>query len=258
MLGKKHRDVIGLPFFDVFPMVRDTEVHANYARAIGERRPLEFEMMSPIMLRVVAFSVYPTKEGGISVYFRDITERKRAEMDLSASRQRMQLATETTGIGVWEWNVEGEFVIWDAQMFRIYGVEPTPDGVVRYDVWKSILLPEELPQQEELLRRHLRKGGVNRREFQICRRSDCEVRTIEAMETLRYGARGEVECVVGVNLDITERRQAEGTMRRQAEMLRLSFEAIIVWRWDLAIGKAGTGAPKSSTRILRGRGRRAT
>ena len=132
---------------------------------------------------------------------------------MRASQQRVQLAAEATGVGVWEWNVEGNFLIWDAQMFRIYGVPPTPDGVVGYDTWSSAVLPEELPQQEELLRRHVREGGVSRREFRIRRRDDNAIRTIEAVETLRYKACGEVECVVGANLDITERKRAERDLR---------------------------------------------
>ena len=87
MLGKIGKEVIGRPFFDVFPMVRDTEVHAHYQRAMRERQPVDFEKISPIMQHWVHFSVSPTAEGGVSVYFRDITDQKEAESALAAAKQ---------------------------------------------------------------------------------------------------------------------------------------------------------------------------
>jgi PAS domain S-box-containing protein len=92
MLGKASGDVIGQPFFDVFPMVRGTEVHATYQRVIAEGQAHKFEMISPIMKRWVSFSVYPTREGGISVYFQDIERQKSAETALVAAKAEAERA----------------------------------------------------------------------------------------------------------------------------------------------------------------------
>jgi PAS domain-containing protein len=74
------------------------------------------------------------------------------ELDvLRAAEQRMRLATEATGVGIWEWHVSTNQIRWDPQMFRIYGIAPTPDGIVAYSDWSSCVLPEDLPQQEAIL-----------------------------------------------------------------------------------------------------------
>lgn len=74
----------------------------------------------------------PDGQHGVVCYFREITERQRAEWALRESEARTRMATESTGVGVWEWNVKTGDVRWYAQTFRIYGIAPTPDGLVPY------------------------------------------------------------------------------------------------------------------------------
>ena len=178
----------------------------------------------------VSLTISPIRDhdgaiSGASTIVRDITAKIQAERDLRASEQRLRLAAETTGVGVWEWNVERNTIIWDAQMFRIYGVTPTPGGVVGYETWAGAVLPEDLPQQEGLLRRHAREGRVNRRQFRIRRRDDGAIRMIEAVETMRANAQGEADCVVGTNLDVSERVQAERALRLSEARLRAAADA---------------------------------
>jgi PAS domain S-box-containing protein len=160
---------------------------------------------------------------GASKIVRDMSEWKQAAKSLRAVQQRAELATEATGVGVWEWNIQIDLLIWNAQMFRIYGIEPTPDGIVGYDVWKSAVLPEDLPRQEELLSAEARAGVGRRREFRI-RRGD-EIRVIEAVDTLRYDARGKLESFIGTNLDVTEIRRAEEALRLSQSHLRCAADA---------------------------------
>ncbi len=160
---------------------------------------------------------------GSIIIVNDIDAAKRAEQALLTSQQRFQLAAETTGVGVWEWNTLTDVIIWDAEMFRIYGIAPTEGGVVDYGDWAGAVLPEDLPEQAAQLRRHAREGGVNRREFRLRRRDDGEIRVIQAVETTRVNAEGQNEWVVGTNLDITERKRADDAVR--ISQIRLTHAA---------------------------------
>jgi len=143
----------------------------------------------------------------------DISELKQAEQTLRANEQRMRLATEATRVGIWEWNVITNQIRWDAEMFRIYGTPPTPDGHVDYAYWRRAVLPEDLPENEALLQDNIRRRGQSTRNFRIRRRNDGECRHIESVETVRTNDTGQVEYVVGTNLDITERRRIETELR---------------------------------------------
>ncbi len=189
--------------------------------AVAEKRAFELEhrvRRSDGEWRLCAIRAVPVMDPGGEIrewvgVHSDVTERRRSETNLRASEKRMRLATEATAVGIWEWNVLTDALHWDAQMFRLYGVAPTADGIVPYSDWSGAVMPEELAENERILQDTLRAGGQSRREFRIRRRDDGEVRNIEAVETVRRNERGGIEWVVGTNLDVTERKQAEQAIR---------------------------------------------
>ncbi len=154
----------------------------------------------------------------------DVSAQKEAETELllrtkelRESEARARLATEATAVGIWEWNVLTGAIRWDAQLFRIYGIAPTPHGFVHHREWSGAVLPEDLPENERILLDTVRRRGQSRREFRIHRRDDGECRDIEAVETVRTNEQGQAEWVVGTNLDITERKRAEEKVRAAKE-----------------------------------------
>ena len=150
---------------------------------------------------------------------RDITERKRMEAALGENEQRLRMATAAAGVGVWEWHIPTGRVKWNEQMFRMYGVPSSADGAVTYETWSSAVVPDDLPEQEAQLRELVARRGTGTRTFRI-RLPDGSVRDIEAFETVRTGAAGAAEWVVGTNLDVTDRKRAEERLRAQEALLR--------------------------------------
>ncbi|GEM_PF-3213785 len=108
----------------------------------------------------------------IAMVIRDITEHILASESLRASEHRVRLATEATGVGIWDWNVETNSLRWDDQMFHIYGITPTPKGLINLDEWAALLVPEDLPQHEAIFQDTIQRLDHCTREFRIRRRSD--------------------------------------------------------------------------------------
>ena len=92
LLKLSREKVMGRPFFDVFPEVLESSIHDNYQRVMDERTPLQFEANSSVPERWTSYSVYPTRDGGFSVYFRDISERKRIEGQIAEARNEAERA----------------------------------------------------------------------------------------------------------------------------------------------------------------------
>jgi PAS domain S-box-containing protein len=157
----------------------------------------------------------------------DISERKLAQMRVTDSEQRLRLATEAAEIGIWQWNVKTNRIHWDAQMFRMYGLPPTADGFVDYADWSLSVVPEDLPAQEAMLNETVRTAGRGKREYRIYRRNDRAMRTIQAFDVVRTDNTGAAEWVIGTNLDITERKQAELRVRKQKEEQQTILNSMI-------------------------------
>jgi PAS domain S-box-containing protein len=146
--------------------------------------------------------------------FSDVTEQKRAEQALAASEQRLRLATETSEIGIWDWDLANNTVRWDTQMFLLYGLPPRDSMQIAYQEWADALNPEDRPEQEKILGDTVRNGGRSIREFRIRRANDREVRHLHAAEFCVTDHDGRPVRVIGVNLDITARKQAEAAQQR--------------------------------------------
>jgi len=151
----------------------------------------------------------------------DITQRKAAEADLALASQRMQLAIDVASIGVWEWDLRTNQLRWDARMFQMYGVPPTPDGFTDYATWRAAVHPEDIAGQEAFLQ-EVAQGGkpVGNRQFRIHRRSDGALRYIEAAETVVRDKAGQPAKIIGTNVDATVRKAAEAELAGLTEKLK--------------------------------------
>lgn len=79
MWGKRPDEVIGRKLLEVFPQAAGTPVHVAYLDAMRRRETVQLETVSPVIQRWLAVTIYPSRGGGLSVYFQDIEARKKDE-----------------------------------------------------------------------------------------------------------------------------------------------------------------------------------
>ncbi|MFZ5652478.1 MAG: GAF domain-containing protein [Bacillota bacterium] len=88
--GMKREDLIGRDLWEIFPEAVGTIFHKEYHRAMSQRAAVHFEGFSPVLKRWIDVHAYPFREG-LSIYFRDITDRKRNELDLKMQNKRLEI-----------------------------------------------------------------------------------------------------------------------------------------------------------------------
>jgi PAS domain S-box-containing protein len=149
--------------------------------------------------------------GGIA---HDITPLKLAETARREAEDRLKMAEEAAGIGIWDWSLSSGAATCSEQYFRIYGLPASETAMSAAD-WLSRVHPEDRDRVEAYTQNLLRGTGRGESEFRIVW-PDGSVHWIVSKARMYPDAAGEAAHVIGVNLDVTQLREAE-LGRRESE-----------------------------------------
>ena len=141
----------------------------------------------------------------------DISSRKLADAERVLLTERLSLATAVAQVGVWEWDLATGSLIWDATMFGIYGFAPVVP--LPYTQWAASVWPEDLPATEAALQLAVATRGQSVIEFRIVL-ADGAIRTISGEQRVISDDKGNAVRVIGVNMDVTARKEAERTLEQ--------------------------------------------
>jgi PAS domain S-box-containing protein len=137
--------------------------------------------------------------------------------DLEDTLAQLELALEATGIGLWEWHVESDELWWSAGQERLYGLEPGTFGG-RQEDFAHFVHPEDASRMEQQVFA-ARRGETTRVEFRV-RRADGAERWIYAISKPVLNEFGQLERMIGANLDLTDLKRAEVRLREINEAQR--------------------------------------
>jgi len=87
-------ELLGRVLWDVYPGARGTELEKQYLRAMSERIPTHVEQYQGTWGQWLEIRVYPARDGGLSVFFQDISERKQIEDETRRNNQALRAANE--------------------------------------------------------------------------------------------------------------------------------------------------------------------
>lgn len=210
--GLNRDEILGKSLWDLFPNYRKIKGSQELDRAMREYVPVRFETFSPVLRRYVEAEAYPTANGGLSIYFRDVTDRKMAEMKQLSSDQMLRLAIDATGIGFWKWDIAAD------RMSAIYSSPNIPsewhDGSARGSLWN--VHPDDVERVYEALMKARDSLQPYKCEYRRILPNGETVWILSQGEVLP-GKLGNAEQMIGVNYDITERINREQHERVLAE-----------------------------------------
>jgi PAS domain S-box-containing protein len=137
----------------------------------------------------------------------DINHLKQTELEIQDKNQRMALAADSAGIGIWDYNVQTQELKWDDWMFKLYGVAHSEfEGA--YEAWEKGLHPDDREKTVAALQHALDTNSKFDTEFRIIT-PEGKTRYIKAAAFNKLDSTGKVLNMIGVNYDITERVENE-------------------------------------------------
>lgn len=198
---------------------------AAVARAVSTREPyeLKLELLRPdgtrrwVITRGEALEDADGRVCRVLGTAQDVTDIEGVKQELERALERIRLAADAASLGIWDWNIRDDVLVWDETMYQLYGRDPR-NFSGGYDAWRTAVHPDDIAGADAVLERALRGECEYDTVFRVVR-PDGEVRHIRAVAHKHLDASGRVQRLVGLNLDITAQRTAELTLKANKALL---------------------------------------
>ena len=164
---------------------------------------------------------------------RDVTAEIAANQKRQQLNDRLQLALDSSGFGVWEADLIGGQLTWDDATCRIYGVSPDSFTGLRTE-WTNRLHPDDYEQAIQIGFALPADAVAQSGTFRIIR-DDGAVRHIESHALRARDADGQVVRLFGLNRDVTAERESRQQLAELNERLQLALASSSFGVWDLDI-----------------------
>ena len=158
---------------------------------------------------------------------------KRTERELRQSEERLRIVSKATNDVVWEWDIQNNQV-WFSENFRaVFGHQVEPG--MTSERWFDFIHPEDKQRVVANMSALLAGGGrIWWSEHRISRSNGSFAHIFDRASVI-YDSAGKLVSMVGIHIDVTERKQAEEKIREQAALLDKARDAIIVCGLDREI-----------------------
>ncbi|EHQ36216.1 PAS domain S-box protein [Methanoplanus limicola] len=193
----------------------------------GESYSAELELIRPdgTIRFVHAFGgVKKSGDGtvtGLHGTLQDITERKKAEIELADQKRRLSAIISGTNVGTWEWNVMTGEAIFNERWAEIIGYTLEEISPVSIRTWMKYAHPDDLEESNRLMERHFKKEtDYYQFESRMRHKDGHWVWVLDRGKVTEWTDDGRPVWMYGTHLDITRRKRAEEELRKSEEKYR--------------------------------------
>ncbi|MBD1858671.1 MULTISPECIES: PAS domain-containing protein [Leptolyngbya] len=145
----------------------------------------------------------------------DLAERYRVEAVLRESKEQLRSALTASRMGTWDWNIQTGHIQWSDNLEAMFGIEPGAfDG--SFEMFASFLHPADRDRVLAEIERVIATGEDYNIEFQVVY-PDSTIRWALSQGKVFYNSQGQPLRMAGNDIDITERKRAEASLRESEQ-----------------------------------------
>ena len=162
----------------------------------------------------------------------DVTEFRRAEAERNVANDRLRLAMESGKSVGWEWDLKTNRDTWFGDLSTIFGI-PSNIYVGHVEDFRRSVHPEDRGLVWKAVKDAMESRSPYAAEFRVLW-SNGTVRWVAAKGQFYYSPGGDPERMLGMAVDITERKDAEESLRRKEMELKEAqrLAGVGSWQWD--------------------------
>ncbi|MBK1878204.1 PAS domain-containing hybrid sensor histidine kinase/response regulator [Pelagicoccus mobilis] len=156
----------------------------------------------------------------------DITEKRRASLDLEEVSRRFALAMESASVGIWDWDVKRDELVWDDHTYGLYGVSRA-NFRPSYRSWMNCIDPDDTNRVVRSIDDSLARGKSI--ELVACvQRPDGKEAYVRSVGRAFLNESGEVMRYIGITSDVTAEHKAERNLIDQKDEAETLAEQLAV------------------------------
>lgn len=227
-IGKDATSLLGKNIWQVFPEAIDLFYDA-FERVKKTKEP---EQMTHYLFvgdigRWFNIKIYPTRKGGISVFYRDVSKEKQAEESIRNLNDRYSAISAATNQILYEWDLITDNVEFNEVFFNVTGYKHGSEAT-KGSLHVHLVHPDDRQRIDETLRACFENKKANWSGVYRFKIADGSYRNMHSRGIIRFGTKNEALRMLGTIEDITEREQLnEKLMREQVSAQRKINEAVL-------------------------------
>lgn len=152
----------------------------------------------------------------------DITALKHSNEQNRLLMERITIANEAGGIGVWEWNIDDNDLSWDRRMYEMFELSSDETPTDRY--WLGCVIAEDRDKAEQALKRSIKLREPLDLEYRI--QSSTGIRYIHTQANRILRDDGRIERILGISQDVTEVRALNEALFQEKERMLITLDSI--------------------------------
>ena len=223
-----------LSIYDIFPLSEKNRKELKSEKPVQYSATFDFDKLrrdgllktsrtgvSHLQIFISPFFIREVGQAGFLCIVVDVTERRNIEIKLEESEEIYRKLVETSPDAITVTDIEGNVVTISQQTLIMHGYKK--DDEVLGKPATMFIAEESLEKAQEYFRKTLEEGSIRNEEYTFLRKDGSKFPASLSASVISDSERKPTH-IIGVTRDLTSRKEAEQTLRENAEKLRLLFD----------------------------------